>query len=393
MDPVRNPYGPGAGTPPPELSGRSAILENASIALERKQVGRPNASLIMVGLRGVGKTVLLVRVDEMARSLGYKSAFVEVSEQKPLPQILVPPLRTLLFELDRMETLSAQVKRAFRVLRSFVGQVRIQMGEIELGLGVDPEVGTADSGDLDTDLSQLLMSVAEAAASRGVAVALIMDELQYLKESDFAALIMAIHAVTQKNLPIILVGAGLPSVVSLAGRAKSYAERLFEFPTVGALAAAEAREAIQAPAIREGAEFTNDALSAIHELTQGYPYFLQEWAYQAWNAAGNSPITEGDVAAATATSIKRLDESFFRVRFDRLTNSEKRYLRAMAELGAGPYRSSDIAAMYGVKLASVGPIRATLIQKGMIYSPTHGEAAFTVPLFDQFMKRMMPEMA
>ena len=393
MDPVRNPYGPGAGTPPPELSGRSAILENASIALERKQVGRPNASLIMVGLRGVGKTVLLVRVDEMARSLGYKSAFVEVSEQKPLPQILVPPLRTLLFELDRMETLSAQVKRAFRVLRSFVGQVRIQMGEIELGLGVDPEVGTADSGDLDTDLSQLLMSVAEAAASRGVAVALIMDELQYLKESDFAALIMAIHAVTQKNLPIILVGAGLPSVVSLAGRAKSYAERLFEFPTVGALAAAEAREAIQAPAIREGAEFTNDALSAIHELTQGYPYFLQEWAYQAWNAAGNSPITEGDVAAATATSIKRLDESFFRVRFDRLTNSEKRYLRAMAELGAGPYRSGDIAAMYGVKLASVGPIRATLIQKGMIYSPTHGEAAFTVPLFDQFMKRMMPEMA
>jgi hypothetical protein len=374
------------------LSGRTRILTDVSIALQRKLANRPDKSVILVGLRGVGKTVLLNRIDEDARHLGFRTAMIEVSENKPLPQVLVPMLRTILYEFDRMEGLSEAVKRGFRVLRSFVGRgrVSVQMGEIDIGLAIDPEIGTADSGDLDTDVSQLFVAIGEAAASRKAAIALIIDELQYLEEHEFAALIMAIHRITQRNLPVLLVGAALPTVRGLAGRAKSYAERLFDFPTIGPLVDSDAYEAIQVPAKREGVCFTAEALAAIQEKTQGYPYFLQEWAYQAWNAASVSPITEQDVRTATQSSIKRLDESFFRVRFDRLTNAEKTYLRAMASLGPGPHRSSDIAAAYGAKATSVGPTRATLISKGMIYSPAHGDAAFTVPLFDEFMRRAMP---
>jgi AAA ATPase domain len=390
MDPVRNPYGPGAGTPPPELSGRSRVLRDVLVGLQRKLAGRPHKSIILVGLRGVGKTVLLNRIDEEARRLGFRTALIEVGENKPLPQLLVPTLRAILYGLDRMEGLNEAVKRGFRVLRSFVGRVSMQMGDVDLGLGIDPEVGTADSGDLDTDLAQLFVSIGEAAAARKTAITLIVDELQYLKEQEFAALIMGIHRVTQANLPVHLVGAALPTIRGLAGRAKSYAERLFEYPTIGALTAAEACEAIQVPAQREGASFTPSALEAIQVNTQGYPYFLQEWAYQAWNVAADSPVTADDVRTATTIAIERLDESFFRVRFDRLTNSEKKYLRAMASLGAGPHRSSDIAVAYKAKVTSVGPTRATLINKGMIYSPAHGDAAFTVPLFDEFMCRVMP---
>lgn len=386
MDPVRNPYGPGAGTPPPELSGRSAILSDADIALRRKLAGRPHKSMILIGLRGVGKTVLLSRVDETARNLGYRTAMIEVGEDKSLAQIVVPILRAILYELDRIAGLSEAVKRSLRVLHSF--GLTFRVGEIELG--IDPEVGTADSGDLDADLSQLLVAAGEAARSRKTALALIVDELQYFKESELAALITAIHRVSQRNLPVVLIGAGLPSVPGLAGRAKSHAERLFDYPLVGTLAPADARDAIGVPAERENVEFTDEALSTIQDATQGYPYFLQQWAYEAWNNAQKSPITESDVRAATATAIKRLDDGFFRVRFDRLTNTEKRYLRAMAQLGPGPHRSSDVAAAYGAKLTSVGPIRATLIQKGMIYSPAFGDAAFTVPLFDEFMLRTMP---
>lgn len=387
MDPVCNPYGPGAGTPPPELSGRSAILSEAEIALRRKLAGRPHKSMILIGLRGVGKTVLLNRIDEMARSLNYRTAMIEVGEDKSLAQIMVPILRTILYDLDRMAGLSAAVKRGLRVLRSF--GLTFRVGDI--ALGIEPEVGTADSGDLDADLTQLLVAVGEAATSRGTAIALIVDELQYFKENEFAALIMAIHRASQRNLPVLLIGAGLPSVPGLAGRAKSYAERLFDYPLVGALTPAEAREAIEVPAEREDAAFTDGALRAIQDATRGYPYFLQQWAYEAWNTAQASPITESDVRAATEKALKGLDDGFFRVRFDRLTNSEKKYLRAMAQLGPGPHRSSDVAAAYGAKLTSVAPIRATLIQKGMIYSPAFGDAAFTVPLFDQFMLRMMPQ--
>ncbi|MBV8579952.1 MAG: ATP-binding protein [Candidatus Eremiobacteraeota bacterium] len=390
MDPVRNPYGPGAGTPPPELTGREALISDARIALERKRRGLPHKSFILVGLRGVGKTVLLNRVDELAREAGFKTAMIEVDEDKTLAGVLIPEMRRVLYELDRLGPLSEAVKRGLRVLRSFVSSIRVHAGEIELGLDVDPEVGTADSGDLDADLAQLFVALGDAAQSRNTAVALIIDELQYLDEPEFRALIMAVHRASQRNLPVLLVGAGLPPILGLAGRAKSYAERLFDYPTVGPLVPADARRAVEEPARREYVEFEPRALDEIVRITQGYPYFVQEWAYHAWNIANASKITRDDVVSASDRAIKRLDESFFRVRFDRLTPSEKRYLRAMAELGAGPHRSGDVATKYGAKVTTVGPIRGKLISKGMIYGPAYGDVAFTVPLFDQFIKRTMP---
>ncbi len=390
MDPVRNPYGPGAGTPPPELAGREMITTEARIALERKRAARPHKSLILVGLRGVGKTVLLNRIDDLARESGFRTAMIEVDEDKSLAAALVPELRRILYELDRLGALSEAVKRSLRVLRSFVNAIRVQAGDVELGLDVDPELGTADSGDLDADLAALFVAVGEAARSRDTAVALIVDELQYLEESEFRALIMAFHRVSQRSLPVLLIGAGLPQVLGLAGRAKSYAERLFEYPQIGPLEAADARRAVEEPARRERVTFGAEALEDIVGTTQGYPYFIQEWAYHAWNIATGKQITRDDVTAASARAITRLDQSFFRVRFERLTPSEKKYLRAMAELGPGPHRSGDVATKLGAKITTVGPIRAKLIAKGMIYGPQHGDVAFTVPLFDQFMKRTMP---
>lgn len=392
MDPVRNPYGPGAGTPPPELAGRGAILAAVEIALARKRIGRPSKGVILTGLRGVGKTVLLNRILEIANDQGYRSVQIEVNEERSLAMTLVPAIRSVLFDLDRMGGVNERVKRGLRVLRSFIGNVSFKVGEIDMTLGIDPEVGTADSGDLDADFAELLLAVGEAAAGRGTAVALVVDELQYLSERDFAALIGALHRVNQRSLPIVFVGAALPSVRGIAGEAKSYAERLFDFPTIGALEPADARDAIQEPAMREGVRFAEDALDEIIAVTRGYPYFLQEWAYHAWNVAASSPVTTHDVRNANDRTVRALDESFFRVRLDRLTPSEKRYLRAIAALGGeGPFRSADIASELRAKLTSVGPTRAKLISKGMIYSTAHGETSYTVPLFGEFMLRAFPQ--
>ena len=390
MDPVRNPFVPGAGSPPPALAGRADILERARITLARVAQGRSAKSLMLVGLRGVGKTVLLNRVHEMAEADGYQTLMIETPETKRLASLLVPPLRSLLFRLDRMENLSEQVKRAMRVLKSFAGAVSVKYGEVEIGLDIDPEQGTADSGDIESDLAELFVAVADAAKSRGTAVAIIIDELQYLTEDELSAVIMALHRVSQKQLPLVLIGAGLPQLVGLAGRSKSYAERLFDYPVVGALSRLDAIKALADPVDREGASFDDQALETIIELTEGYPYFLQEWGYHAWNLADTSPITSQTVEIATREAIANLDQSFFRVRLDRLTPREKAYLRAMAELGPGPHRSGDIAEKMRAGVASVAPLRGGLIKKGMIYSPTHGDTAFTVPLFDQFMRRTMP---
>ena len=277
-----------------------------------------------------------------------------------------------------------------RVLRSFVGALRVKVNEIELGLDIDPQKGTADSGDLETDLAELFVALGEAARDRKTAVAIIVDEIQYLSEAEMSALIMAIHRVSQRQLPVVLVGAGLPQLVGLAGRSKSYAERLFQYPIVGPLSKIDAMAALRDPVKKEGATFAEDALKEIVNLTQGYPYFLQEWGYQAWNLAGKSPIDKTVVTHATTAAIKKLDQSFFRVRFDRLTPREKDFIRALADLGPGAHRSSDIADRLGVKVQSSAPLRSGLIRKGMIYSPAHGDTAFTVPLFDAFMLRTMP---
>lgn len=255
-------------------------------------------------------------------------------------------------------------------------------------IGIDPEPGAADSGDLEADLPDLIEAIGAAAQSRGAAVAIIIDELQYVQEVEFSALIMAMHRVSQKQLPIVLIGAGLPQLVGLAGRSKSYAERLFDYPKVDKLSYEDAAIALKAPAGREGVVFEKDAIDSVIRLTQGYPYFLQEWGYHAWNIAERSPISRQDVAFANGTALKNLDESFFRVRFDRLTPREKDYLFAMAGLGPGPHRSGDIAASLGVAVESIAPVRSSLIRKGMVFSPAHGDTAFTVPLFDEYLKRV-----
>lgn len=391
MNPLTNPFSPGAGNQPPELAGRSELLRKVEILLARVKAGRSEQSMCMVGLRGVGKTVLLNRVREIAEAQGYHALLIEAHENKALPLLLLPPLRRTLFALDRMQDASQKVKRGLRVLRSFIGSVKVKVGDAEFGLDIDPETGAADSGDLEADLAELFAAVGEAAADRGSAVAIIIDELQYMTEVEMSALIMAIHRVSQRNLPLVLVGAGFPQLVGLAGKSKSYAERLFTYPEVGALSYEDATRALQGPVATQGVRFTPDALAEVYRVTQGYPYFLQEWGYQAWNMAEHSPIDLDLVRKTTLASTERLDQSFFRVRFDRLTPREKDYLCALAEMGAGNQRSGAVAERLGVKVQTIAPLRSSLIKKGMIYSPAHGDTAFTVPLFDQFMLRTMPD--
>lgn len=391
MDPIANPFSPGAGSPPPELVGRDDILEQTRILLGRVRSKRPEKSVLLTGLRGVGKTVLLNEMERIAQRDGYRTILVEAHEGKPLAALLAPHLRRLLFDLDRMAGASGKVRRGLAVLKSFIGAVKVTVGDVEFGLDIEPERGTADSGDLEVDLPNLLTALADAAEERLTPVAILIDEIQYFNQSELSALIMAMHKMQQRQLPLVLMGAGLPILPGLAGESKSYAERLFSFPDIGPLSEPDTAKALQDPVRAVGVEFEDAALQEIYRLTQGYPYFLQEWGYQTWNHAGLSPITLQDVQNATAKVIPRLDANFFRVRFDRLTPSEKNYLRAMAELGPGAHRSGDIASVLGVKITSLGPVRAKLIKKGMIYSPTHGDMAFTVPLFDEFMRRAIPE--
>lgn len=391
MNPLNNPFSPGAGSSPPELAGRSEMLRSIEILLARIKAGRSEQSMFMVGLRGVGKTVLLNRVREMADAQGYQSLLIEAHENKPLPLLLLPPLRQTLFVLDRMQNVSQKVKRGLRVLRSFIGAVKVKVGDAEFGLEIDPETGSADSGDLEADLAELFVAIGEAAADRGTAIAIIIDELQYMTEAEMSALIMAIHRVSQRSLPLVLIGAGLPQLVGLAGKSKSYAERLFVYPEIGALSLEDASSALQGPVQTQGVSFTPEALAEVYRVTQGYPYFLQEWGYQSWNMAEHSPIDLALIQKTTAASTARMDQSFFRVRFDRLTPREKDYLCALAEMGTGNQRSGAVAERLGVKVQTIAPLRSSLIKKGMIYSPAHGDTAFTVPLFDQFMLRTMPD--
>jgi hypothetical protein len=372
------------------LVGRDRILEEARILLARVKAKKPEKSLLLTGLRGVGKTVLLNEIERLARANEYRTIAIEAHEDKPLGPLLAAHLRSLLFELDRIAGAGDKVKRGLRVLRSFLGVLKVTYSDITVGLDIDPEAGSADSGDLEIDLPNLFIAIGEAAEDRNCAVAIFIDEIQYFSPKELGALIMAMHKVQQRQLPLVLLGAGLPILPGLAGEAKSYAERLFSFPDVGALSEEDAAKALREPARAVGVAFESSALKEVYRLTKGYPYFLQEWGYQAWNLAAASPITLQAVHDATAAVIPRLDQNFFRVRYDRLTPSEKNFLRAMAQLGAGAIRTGDIADALGVKVTSLGPVRAKLIRKGMIYSPAHGDMAFTVPFFDEFMIRAIP---
>ena len=391
MDPIRNPYAPGAGTPPPELAGRDELRETVRVSLARVRLARPAKSVLMVGLRGVGKTVLLDRIREEAEAAGIHTLFVEAPEDRSLPAMLAPRLREALLKLSRHERARDLAQRALRGLAGFAGALKMKYEDIEVGLDFAPEPGLADNGDLEQDLTELLMAAGTAAKEAGTALSLFVDELQYVDEGELAALITALHRAAQRRSPVTLVGAGLPQLRARTGRAKSYAERLFDFPEVGPLAREAARSAIEKPAQAEGVTIAGDALERILAQTRCYPYFLQEWGKHAWDAADAPPIDLGDVERASGTATAALDESFFRVRFDRLTPLERRYLRAMSELGPGPHRSGDIARILQRPVTSLGPTRSQLIAKGMVWSPNHGDTGFTVPMFDQFMRRIMAD--
>jgi AAA ATPase domain len=391
MNPITNPFSPGAGSPPPELVGRDPILEQARVLLGRVKQKRSEKSMMLTGLRGVGKTVLLNEIERLAKDNAYRTISIEAHEEKSLGPLISPYLRTLLFDLNRIAGAGDKVKRGLAVLRSFIGGLKFTVHDVVIGLDIEPEKGAADSGDLEIDLPNLFVAIGEAAEDRKSSVAIFIDEVQYFSQKELGALIMSMHKVQQRQLPLVLLGAGLPILPGLAGESKSYAERLFSFPNVGALSAADAAKALQDPANVAGVSFNSSALDEVFRQTKGYPYFVQEWGYQAWNLAARSPITKQIVLDATATVIPRLDQNFFGVRFDRLTPSERNFLRAMAALGPGAQRTGDIANKLGVKVTNLGPVRAKLIKKGMIYSPAHGDMAFTVPLFDEFMIRAIPQ--
>jgi hypothetical protein len=385
MDPVRNPFAPGAGNQPPELAGRGQIIEDARIALQRAILGRSARSQMLLGLRGVGKTVLLNKIEEEAEGFGHETSFIEAPEDRSLAELIFPKVHQTLRRLSLIEAAKAKSHAALRALRAFAAAFKLKIAELEIA--VDAEPGVADSGNLEFDLTDLFLRVGEAAKAAGRGWTLLLDEVQYLNEMELAALIVALHKSAQKGLPVLFFGAGLPQTAALAGDAKSYAERLFQYPDIGPLPSAAARQAILAPILEEGEAIKDAALEMIVSQTKGYPYYLQEWGFQAWNLTEASPITEKDIEKASIRALQRLDEGFFKVRIERLTPKEREYVIAMARLGKGPYRSADVADVLKAKTTSLGPIRASIIKKGMIYSPAHGDIAFTVPLFEDYLAR------
>ncbi len=390
MNPVKNPYTPGAGTPPSELAGRDALREKVRICIERLRIGNTAKSVLMVGLRGVGKTVLLDQMCADAEATGIHTIRVEAPENRSLPALLAPALRVALLRLSQIEAARNLAQKSLRALAGFARALKFKFQDIEVGIDFEPEKGLADNGDLESDLTALFVEVGNAAKAAKTVLVIFIDELQYVKQTEFAALISALHRCAQLKLPLTVVGAGLPQLLSLAGEAKSYAERLFDYPIVDKLDPVAAADAIRKPARNLNVDYEDAAVESIIANTQGYPYFLQEWGKHAWDLAQASPITALDIERASKITMAALDESFFRVRLERTTPSEKRYLRAMAELGPGPHRSGDIAQHMNKKANSFGPVRSSLISKGIVWSPIHGDTAFTVPLFHDYLLRTVP---
>jgi hypothetical protein len=387
MDPNRNPYVPGAGTRPPVIVGRDDLVSTATAALRRAKTGLHAKSFIAIGLRGVGKTVVLNKVHELAEDDKYHVLYLEAHDDSSLANLIVPQLRSVLLKLSRSAAASELGRKGLRVLKNFAKAVNVKIGEIEVGLDLGDDVGIADSGELASDLPELFQIIGQAAKARQTAIAILIDEMQYLSRSELGALVMSIHRCNQRGLPMVLLGAGLPQLIAKMGDSKSYAERLFDFPRVEALSLSDAKVALSTPASLQGVRFDDDAILEIFEATRGYPYFLQEWGFVSWNIAHNNRITRADVQNAGDEAIKRLDESFFRMRLERMTPTERKYIVAMASLGSGPHSSGEIAKAYGANVSTVAPLRSSLIAKGMVWSPAYGSTEFTVPLFDQFIRR------
>jgi hypothetical protein len=381
-----NPYTPNAGADPPALVGRDDELAAFEVLLARLLRGHTEQSMLVTGLRGVGKTVLLTRFEAMARESGWATVDAEITKNSDFGDRMVNLARRALLQLAPRERWKGMVARAASVVRSFQVTLRPD-GSVTAGFDVDPAEGVADSGHLGDDLTDVFVALGEAAKEQGSGVVFLVDEVQFLKLAELEALIAAIHKTIQRQLPITLVGAGLPQLPRLAAEAKSYAERLFKFPQIGQLTAEQARAALLEPARQLGVDFEADALEAIVEFTEGYPYFLQEYGNTLWNQIEESPITAMDVSLARAAVEAKLDGGFFRVRVERTSDLEQTYLRGMAELGPEPQRAKDVAALLGRTSEQLAPTRSRLIEKGLLYAPGRGLAAFTVPQFDRFMRR------
>lgn len=390
MDSISNPFSPNAGSMPPELVGRREIIEDARVLLGRTQLRRSAQSLLMTGLRGVGKTVILNEILRMAERQGLAvPIYMEATEDRRLGEMLAFSLRMALLKLNRVEGAKDKVVRGLSALRNFMGTIKIGFGDIDIAL--EPLRGIADSGDMQFDLIGLFTAVAEAAADKGKAIVLLIDELQYLNEEELGALVMALHRMQQLQLPLVMVGAGLPIIAKLVGEAKSYAERLFKYPRIGALSETDSRMAICTPFADAGIRMEEDAIAMICAETRGYPYFIQEWGSQLWNFIEREPITVGDVKKVRDAVLYSLDSNFFQIRMERVTASEREFMRMMASVASedGECGIADIAHGMGVAQSAIAQRRASLIKKGMIYSPSYGLLAFTVPMFAEYVKRVM----
>jgi len=392
MDARDNPYTPNAGARPPVLVGRDDQLDSFGLLLERLRRGRTEQSMLITGLRGVGKTVLLTRFRERAEEAGWAVIELEVSkhDDASFRRALALEFRRALFTIAPKERWKDRIRRAGAALRAFTMSVDPD-GNLTAGLNVDTADGLADSGLLAVDLADLVVAMGEAARDHETGVVLLLDEIQFLDRNQLEAVIMALHRSVQRSLPITMVGAGLPQMPELAGEAKSYAERLFTFPEIGNLSAEDAVTALVAPADAQGVRFAQDAIDTTLEFTEGYPYFLQELGYAVWTIATDDVVGLDDVEEARRLVEEKLDGSFFRVRIDRTTELERAYLRAMAELGPDPQLAGDVARLLGRTSQQCGPTRSQLIEKGLLYTPSHGYAAFTVPHFDRFLLRAIPE--
>ena len=364
-------------------------MESFEILLDRLRRGHTEQSMLITGLRGVGKTVLLTSFEERARERDWTTVEAEITKATEFGSRMAQLARRALFQLAPKARWKERATRAAAVLKSF--QVTVASdGTISAGLDVEAAEGFADSGELDDDLTDLLVALGEAAREHESGVVFLIDEVHFLTTREVEALIAALHKTVQRQLPITLVGAGLPQLPRLAGEAKSYAERLFKFPEIGRLSDEHAARALVDPADQLGIAFEEQAVRAIVDYTEGYPYFLQEYGNVLWSFAETSPITGEDVGDARAAVEAKLDGGFFRVRAERTTELELRYMRAMAELGPKPQQAKDVAALLDRTSAQMGPTRSRLIDKGLLYTPGHGLAAFTVPQFDRFMRRTYP---
>lgn len=394
MDSILNPYTPNAGARPDVVVGREEQTEAFEVLLKRLERGRTSQSLIVTGLRGVGKTVLLNEIRTIAESRSWQVVELEASksDERAFRQALATKLKAALLRLSPRARWSGRFERAGSALSAFSISMDAS-GTWSLGWNVPAAEGLADHGDLAMDLTDLMVELGEAAKEVHRGIVLAIDEVQFLRKPQLEALIQAIHKTVQRGLPITFVGAGLPQIAELAGDAKSYAERLFKFPEIGSLNAQDASDAIARPAQAEGVEWDELALKYAVATTKGYPYFIQELASQAWETATGDTITLDAVKGAIEAYEAKLDSSFFRVRLDRATPLQTAYMRAMAQLGPEPQKASEVASVMGRESTQVAPTRAELIDMGLLYTPEHGYAAFTVPDFDRYMMRAVPELS